>query len=394
MKKFLTLAVFVLAALSVSAQMTSNQQGQYFNTADNVLARNSKLSIGGYGEIHYNQGLANQERSNGLMDVHRMVMMFGYNFNEKTQFITELEFEHVKEIYVEQAFLQYKLNSMVNFRAGLMLIPMGIVNEYHEPVAFNGVERPLIDGVIAPSTWREIGAGITGNILPLSLKYQAYIVNGFNGYNGSAKLNGKKGYRSGRQKGAESYISSPNLSAKVEYFGIKGLNIGLSGYFGKTQSTLYNGIADSDDAALAMADSSSVGISMLGADARYTNGGLQLRGQLYVSSNSNVDQYNDFTGSDLGSAMYGYYVEAAYDVFNGSELDGQLLPFIRYSEYDTHSSVSGNVTKNDDYKLTAITTGLGWKITPGAIVKADLQFTETASGKFKRTFNAGVGVMF
>lgn len=382
--------------LSVSltkAQYTTNSN-VYMNTADNVLAKTSKLTIGGYGQVDYNQELPNGSRENGKMDVHRMVMMFGYNFSDKVQFVTELEFEHVKEVYVEQAFLQYKLNSTVNFRGGLVLIPMGIVNEYHEPLAFNGVERPLIDGVISPTTWREIGFGIAGTVLPASLKYQAYVVNGFNGYNGSAKVSGAKGLRSGRQKGAESYISSPNLSAKVEYFGIRGLNLGLSGYFGKTQSTLYDGIKTDDDVALATADSSSVFVNMFGADARYTYGGLQLRGQLYLTSLGNVEEYNTFTGANAGSNMYGYYVEAAYNVLNGSNIEGQLLPFIRYSQYDTQAKVPAMTVKNDDYKVTAVTAGLGWKMAPGAVVKADMQYTTTESGKFKRTFNAGVGVMF
>jgi hypothetical protein len=112
-----------------------------------------------------------------------------------------------------------------NFKGGLLLIPMGIVNEYHEPTTFNGVERPLIENRITPTTWREIGFGITGTVLPASLKYQAYVVNGFNGYDGDANLTGSKGFRSGRQKGAESYISSPSFTGKIEYFGIRGLNM-------------------------------------------------------------------------------------------------------------------------------------------------------------------------
>ncbi|MBK6964386.1 MAG: hypothetical protein IPH20_10735 [Bacteroidales bacterium] len=77
---------------------------------------------------------------------------------------------------------------------------MGIVNEYHEPTTFNGVERPMVDNKISPTTWREIGFGLSGNIIEASIKYQAYVVNGFNGYNGAGTLNGKNGLRNGRQK--------------------------------------------------------------------------------------------------------------------------------------------------------------------------------------------------
>jgi len=281
------------------------------------------------------------------------------------------------------------------------LIPMGIINEYHEPTTFNGVERPIIDKYINPTTWREIGFGASGNILDASLKYQAYIVNGFNGYNGSGTLSGKNGLRKGRQKGAESYISSPNFAAKVEYYGIKGLNIGLSGYFGNTQSTLYNGIDKNDSDALAQADSSVVGVSMIGADARYQLKNLQVRGQFYYTSLSNSAQYNAFTAdsdgtlNDVGSSMTGYYAEAGYNLFGHLKTDKLLTPFVRYEFLNTHNSVESNIEKNEGYEKTVITSGLTLTLTKGAVVKADVQFSKSAnSDDYSKGFNLGVGVMF
>ncbi len=401
MKGLLLILIMLTASLFTFAQESKNVSTQYTNSVDNLLLTDSKLVVGGYGEVHYNQPMSGSTYNNGKLDVQRVVMLLGYNFNEKTQFISEIEFEHVSEVYIEQAFLNYKLNNAINFRGGLMLVPMGIVNEYHEPTTFNGVERPLIDNTIAPTTWREIGFGITGTILPASMKYQAYLMNGFNGYNGAAKLNGSKGLRSGRQKGAESYISSPNFAGKVEYFGVRGLNIGLSAYLGKTQSTLYDGMDKDDNAAIASADSSVVGISMFGLDARYSLKGLQLRGQMYYSSLSNSDEYNEFTAAtngslnDLGSAMIGYYVEAGYNVLRTVNTDKQLVPFVRYEFLNTHSSVENNISKNPSYEKTAITTGLTLALTKGAVVKTDIQFLKNAAtDKYAKTFNAGIGVMF
>ncbi|WP_321345997.1 hypothetical protein [uncultured Draconibacterium sp.] len=400
MKKLSTILMLLVGGLYAMAQNNDNSPNQYTNSADNLLTQNSKLLVGGYGEVHYNQPLSGDTYNNGKLDVHRVVMLLGYNFNEKTQFISEIEYEHVKEVYVEQAFLQYKLNNAINFRGGLMLVPMGIINEYHEPTTFNGVERPLIDNTITPTTWREIGFGISGTILPASLKYQAYVMNGFNGYDGSAKLSGAKGMRSGRQKGAESFVSSPNFAGKMEYFGIRGLNLGVSAYLGKTQSKLYDGIDKDDDAAVAMADSSVVGISMLGLDARYSISGLQLRGQLYYASLSNTDEYNTFTATDgslndVGSAMIGYYAEAAYNVFRTVDTELQLTPFVRYEFLNTHSSVENNIAKNAAYEKTAITTGLTLALTKGAVVKTDIQFVKNAAtDTYAKTFSAGIGVMF
>jgi hypothetical protein len=289
----------------------------------------------------------------------------------------------------------------LNFRGGLLLIPMGIMNEYHEPPGYQGVERPFIDNLLAPTTWRELGAGFTGTLLPASLKYQVYVVNGFSGYNKVGTLNGSKGLRDGRQKGAESYISSPNLTAKVEYYCIRGLNIGLSGYMGNTQSTLYNGILKDDHGALARADSSVVGVSMVGLDARYTSGALQLRGQYYYVGLSHTARYNQFTATNgnpnnLGSAMAGYYLEAAYNVLKHVPATSyELTPFVRYEQYNTHHAVAGNLIQNKAYDKTAIIAGLGWKLTPGAVLKADVQWVKSkADNKPLKAFNAGIGIMF
>ncbi|HOI49903.1 MAG TPA: hypothetical protein PK167_11410, partial [Prolixibacteraceae bacterium] len=188
MKRVLFVAALLLLAGLVPAQTSDNAENSYQNAAEKMLAADGKLTIGGYGQIDYNQPLSSEKRYNGVLDVHRLVMLFGYRFNERTQFITEVEYEHVSEVYIEQAFLQYKITPGLHFRGGLLLIPMGIVNEYHEPTTFNGVERPLIDNIISPTTWREIGFGISGNLIASSLKYQAYLVNGFSGYNGTAQF--------------------------------------------------------------------------------------------------------------------------------------------------------------------------------------------------------------
>lgn len=224
-------------------------------------------------------------------------------------------------------------------------------------------------------------------------------MNGFNGFDGQARIGGANGLRGGRQKGASSYISAPNFTGKVEYFGVRGLNLGLSGYFGNTQSTLYNGISKDDNAALAKADSSVVGISMVGADARYSFKGLKLTGQIYYTAFSNTEEFNAFTknkgGGNIGSSMFGYYIDLGYNVLRTLDTEKQLIPFVRYSNYDTHLTVSKNITDNLAYRKNVVTTGLSFFPTSGAVVKADMQFVKTgATDKYAKTFSAGVGVMF
>jgi len=402
MKRKLIFILLVIFSGFVNAQITDSLPNNlYFNVAERLLLTDGNLKIGGYGGVHYNQPVATEIRQNGKMDVHRFIMLLGYSFSNNTQFISEIEFEHVKEVYIEQAFLQHKVNNFINFRAGLMLTPMGITNEYHEPSLFRGVERPLIDNYIAPTTWREIGTGFMGYILPASLKYQAYLMNGFLGYNGSPQLSGN-GLRSGRQKGAESIFSAPNFAGKVEYFGIRGLNVGASVYAGNTQSTLYNGVNKNDQAALATADSSVVGLTMLGFDARYSLKGLQLKGQYYYAEISNTEQYNRFTAkadgtpNDLGSSLTGFYIEAAYNVFRSlPNVSSELTPFIRYEKWNTQNTVEQGFTLNPAYDKKAIVTGLEWEMARGALLKADMQFVKSATqNEFVKTFNAGVGIMF
>lgn len=402
MRKLLIIGL-MFAATIANAQVnnTDSTTNEPLNSVNNILKGNSSkgITLGMYAQIDYNQQVDGGTRYNGTLDVHRLVMFLGYKFNDRTHFVTEIEYEHVSEVFVEQAFLNYRIKPALNLRAGLLLIPMGIVNEYHEPTTFNGVERPNLDGQIVPSTWREMGIGLSGNFPNLSLKYQAYIVNGFDGYSGDAgKLRGVDALRKGRQKAAKSYMSSPNFSTKVDYYGITGLKLGLAGYFGNSQSELFDGIGKDDAIALDQADSSIVKLSMIGFDARYQNNGFQARAQVIRANISNTAAYNAFTGKDLGAGLFGYYVEAGYDVlrFFNINTDKKLVAFARYEKYNTHDKVSSDLPKNKAYDRTDVTAGLGFWLSNGAVLKADYQVfkNEIETSADKHQINLGLGIWF
>ena len=121
MKRYILLLYLISAAIFSNAQTIQNDStsaNTYQNSAQKLMEIDRKLTIGGYAQIDYNQPLNSDTYNNGKLDVHRMVLLFGYKFNSRTQFITELEVEHVKEIYVEQAFLDYRINNYMNLRAG------------------------------------------------------------------------------------------------------------------------------------------------------------------------------------------------------------------------------------------------------------------------------------
>ena len=380
----LLLAIFTTAftfSQTVPEETSSNPNSQ-LNGAQRIMSGNitNGVTIGGYGEINYNQ----PEGGNGTLDVQRLVMLFGYKFNDRVQFVTEIEFEHVKEVFVEQAFLQYSLNNNVNLRGGLMLVPMGIVNEYHEPTTFNGVDRPSVDKSIVPTTWREIGVGVQGRFNEISLGYQAYLFNGFKSVNAGKVLGGYNGLRNGRQKGAESTINTPNVSGKLDYYGIPGLRMGLSGYFGRTQA----------EDAVDMLEGADVGISMVGMDARYAYQRFTARGQFIHASISDTEAYNTLYTADLGSALQGWYLEGAYNLLPLTKQQ-QLFAFARYEDYDTHASVEGGLIRNDSYNRNEWTFGLSYKVAPGAVVKADYQVKDNAAAtSAKNQLNVGIGVWF
>ncbi|MFQ3341476.1 MAG: hypothetical protein ACI9TK_001139 [Flavobacteriaceae bacterium] len=359
-----------------SLQVNSNQR-----ILNNLSGIPQGVTIGGYGEILYNK----PQDLNAEIDVQRLVMLFGYKFDERVQFVTEIEFEHVKEVYIEQAFINYNLTNGLNIRAGLMLVPMGIINEFHEPTTFNGVERPNLDKNIIPTTWREIGIGVSGRFNGISLRYQAYLFNGFLSHNGEGGiLKGSNGLRSGRQKGSESTMNHVNFAGKFDFYGVRGLRLGLSGYHGKTQAVDgQNQISGSE-----------IGISMWGIDGRYAYKKFTARSQYTIASLTDTELYNKLTGRDLGSKIMGWYLEAAYNFLpfkNKQRLDG----FIRYENYNTHHDVGEFTTKNSAFHRKEWTFGFSYHIAPGAVYKIDYQNKSTAiSNSKKGQFNMGIGVWF
>lgn len=375
--KYNSIIMFLLASF-VFAQEQYNSASTQLN---NLLSTEKGLSIGGYGEITYNN--IEGKSTPAEIDVQRLVILFAYKFDDRTSFVTEIEYEHVKEVYVEQAFVNYAVADGVNLRGGLMLVPMGIVNEYHEPTTFNGVERPSLDSKVVPTTWREMGIGVSGRINSASVRYQAYLMNGFLSYEESHKLRGSDGLRKGRQKGAESVGSDANFSSRIEYYGLPKLKLGVSYYTGNTQTTTPE------------LSNTQLGLSMFGLDYRYVNGRLSSRGQFISASLKDTEAYNLAGDKDLGSAMGGYYFEGAYNLL---PLDSRqkLDLFLRYENFNTHQKTAGDLIANDAFHRKETTFGLSYHLANGAVFKADYQSKGTAvqDSDAIGQFNIGLGVFF
>ncbi|WP_239649926.1 hypothetical protein [Methylocucumis oryzae] len=144
------------------------------------------LSIGGYGEANYQAITDDKGTGKNNADLERLVLYAGYKFSDHILFNSEIEFEHATtgegaeekgEVSIEFAALDFFIDPRANIRAGMVLLPMGFINQIHEPPFFYGNNRPEVERRIIPSTWREIGIGLFGQITP-ELTYTAYIVNG------------------------------------------------------------------------------------------------------------------------------------------------------------------------------------------------------------------------
>jgi len=369
------------------------------STSFNIFSQNidfeSDKSLGNlfirmYGEIHYYQPIDNQIYKQGQFDAKRIVALFGYQFNRNTQFITEWELEHADEIFLEQAFIKHRIGSHISLKAGMLLIPMGNINELHEPNNFFSVDRPYIDKVLVPTTWRDIGVGVTGLLPSWDLKYQAYLVNGLLGYSeGSAKFNADKNYRSGRQKGSKTIFSgSPALSSQIEYYGFESGKIGLSWYSGRSNSDSFKGIDRNNEGLVSSADSTTVYTNMFGLHANFEFNRFTLRSQLIYSINNGTEAYNKKGQTDLGARALGFYLEAGMPFTS----DKKWSTFSRYSYIDSileNENLNG-VNLGLDHIFTV---GVNYKPVEGVIFKIDGQWTNIhINANFQ--INSGIGVWF
>ena len=160
-----------------------------------------ETTVGGYGELHYNDP---EGSASGVLDFHRFVLYLGHSFNSWITFQSELELEHTfispgessGELSLEQAFLEFQPWERYGFKAGIIPVPVGIINQYHEPPTFNGVERPSYEKYILPSTWSEPGIGIYGRPVD-GVSFQLYTLTSLN----AAGFSRDEGIREGRQEG-------------------------------------------------------------------------------------------------------------------------------------------------------------------------------------------------
>jgi hypothetical protein len=363
------------ALVSATVPEDGNQIGMYGlgPAASKVYTRDRGLSIGSYGDIRFQGVTTDGSDGDNVFDALRVVLYLGYKFNDRIVLNTEIEFEHAatdKEgsASVEFATLDFFATDNLAARGGLVLIPMGFVNEMHEPTTYFGAARPEPEKVIIPSTWREPGMGSFGTLFD-RVHYRVYAVTGLRASGFSVK-----GLRGGRQKGSKAIANNWAFVARADVDVVRGLMIGGSVYTG------YSGqgeVLDNGTDPETYVPSTLTTLYELHAQYRYR--GLSIRG-LFTQAFLQDTVLLNFalgnapnSGESIAETMLGGYAEIGYDVlpifFDDTKMS--LEPFFRYERVDTQNQMAGTAIRNLEYVQNIYTVGASYKPIPEVVIKLD-----------------------
>jgi len=348
-----------------------------------LVASGSASSLGGYGELHLSSTDDGEGGRVGEVDFHRFVLFFGHQYDENFRFYSELETEHALagdgepgEVELEQAFIEYGSETLpFRVRAGLVLVPFGHLNTVHEPTAFLGVERPKVDSIIIPTTWREAGIGLGGTIGDRA-GYEAYLISGLN----AAAFTADKGLRGGRTGVAEAYAGAPAAVARLHAEPVLGLEMALSGYYGDAG-------ANHPDKQV------EVGVAGSAFDLRYKAHAIEARSEIAVFSLTGTGNLAEADGAAVGSVLTGGYVELGVDLLELAGREQELIPSVRYERYDTTAEVADGLV-DAETAGTDLVFGLTWRPIPQVAFKLDHIVRTAEAGSEEQVTSMGLGYMF
>jgi hypothetical protein len=349
---------------------------------DPTAAEESRLHFHGYGEAHYNNprtGTMSQSAASEA-DYHRFVLGWTYEFTPEIRLDAEVDYEHAAgELELEYAQLDYDLTPTLTLRAGSLLMPVGPLNEFHEPPLFYSVERPYVQNTIIPTTWQENGVGVVGRASGGSLGYRAYLVAGLD----ASGFTASSGLRGGRSKGDRSKAEDLAGVARLEYATTAGLSLGLSGYYGGAdQST--SGAFD-------------VEVGMAVIDARFRKAGFDLRGLLARVRVIGAEDAAALSGQNIGKAMHGWYGEAAYDLLRRDATEDarrSLFVFARYELFNTQEEIPASYAAFPASDRKVMTGGVAFLPIEKISFKADFEHWEDGADASLNRFNLGAAFLF
>ncbi len=362
--------------------------------ASKVYHVNKGLSLGGYGEGRYQAfvGDANGRKDNA--DLLRFVLYAGYKFTDNILFNSEIEFEHASTedngaVSVEFAALDFFVDPMVNIRAGLVLEPMGFINRIHEPLFFFGNNRPEVERRIIPSTWRENGAGLFGQLLP-GLNYTAYAVNGL-------KASGftSAGIRDGRQNGSKALAEDWASVTSLTYVppSLPELLFGASMYLGNSGQNQTLAVPVGDQISLQKVAAFT---QLYEAHLQWRYKGWKFRTLGAWGHIDNAGTLSAAKGQTIGSSNFGWYTEIGYNVLPLflPETSQYLAPFFRFEKLDPIATAPAGFPDIENLDRQIIQFGLQYKPIPNVVIKADYRNFTAKRGSVPDDFNLGFGFIF
>lgn len=375
------LAAALLACASPALATTTSQ-----DTAPAPAPSVASTALSGYMDFHYNK----PELEDGQLDFHRFVLLVTHRFSDRIRFVSELELEHAfvegleqaGELELEQAYVDFLLSRGFNVRAGMLLAPVGIINERHEPPVFYGVERPFVDTVIIPTTWFEVGAGVHGE-LGRGWRYRLYVTSPLN----AAEFTAEEGLRDGRQKGGRTNIGRAAATGRVEYVGVRGLTAGASFWTG--------------DSGFEFRPRFDVPVRLFEMDVRYARDRLEARAQFARVGILGASDLNDAiarrsgVSPNVARSMQGSYVEAGYRLVSGRSY-GDIGAFVRYESFDTQFRMPAGYVPLEQFDREAWVVGATYWPEPDIAVKMDYVFLRNRSDVIAAldSFNVGLGWWF
>ena len=356
------------------------------SSAASVYRQSSGVSIAGYGEMLY-ENFADQIEAGAAsgkgsqVDFLRAIIYFGYRFDDKFLFNSEIEVEHANEIGVEFAYIDYIAHPALTVRGGLLLVPMGLTNEFHEPTTFLSARRPEVESRIMPSTWRENGFGFVGSKGRFS--YRAYVVNGL-----EAEGFTSDGFRGGRQKGSKAKVADPAFVGRLDVTPVPGVFVGGSIYRGDSNQ----------DAFLLGGQPISLRTTIGELHAQAQVRGFDVRGLYSRAVLDNADQLNQSKGltgaSGVGEMLEGGYVQVGYNLLSQLRQSVAVTPFYRLELLDTQARVAPGGMKDPAMDRTYHTFGVAVNPIPNISVKADYQVARNKVQTGVNQFSVALGYNF
>lgn len=395
-------AVLLTAAIMATAQGTTEerlealeQQVQTLQQPAMPTEEPSKFTLGGYGEIHANL----EQGGNKQADIHRFVLYLGYDFADWIKLNSEVEIEHAfvadgnGELGIEQLYADFLLKDSVNLRAGRVLVPVGIVNQRHEPTTFNGVERPSVDRVIIPSTWFAESVGVYGALSP-AVKYEAYLMNSLDG----SKFSALNGIRDGRQK-QQPGLSELAASGRVDIYPLVNSDLRTPQQL-RLGASFFVGGVDNGNKGQNPNPPIDASVQLYALDAEYSIGKFDVRGVAALTKINGAANINAAYNANIASEMVGYYIEGAYHFWPERWKQGKLqhsdaVVFTRFEKFNTQHKMPTGAVTNTAGDREEITIGVSFFPTQNLVAKADYQIRSNATGnKVNNIINLGLGWVF